>query len=73
MTLFGEKIEKGINQWLDSFSALGQALGHSETVAIDMAKQSFVEVQGSLVLSKAMGSIEPFQQAMHHIRKRYTV
>lgn len=73
MTLFGEKIEKGINQWLDSFSALGQAVGHSETVGMDMAKQSFVEVQGSLVLSKAMGSIEPFQQAMHHIRKRYTV
>ncbi|WP_190809814.1 TetR/AcrR family transcriptional regulator [Flagellimonas sp. S3867] len=71
MALFGEKIEKGINQWLESFSILGKAVGKDKDTATQMAKQSFIEVQGSLVLSKAMGSTEPFQNAIQQIENRY--
>ena len=71
MALFGEKIEKGINQWLESFSILGRAVGKDDDMARQMAKQSFVEVQGSLVLSKAMDSTEPFQNALLQIENRY--
>ncbi len=71
MALFGEKIEKGINQWLESFSILGQAVGLDAETAMQKAKQNFIEVQGSLVLSKAMDSIEPFQQAIQQIENRY--
>ncbi|MCL6267814.1 TetR/AcrR family transcriptional regulator [Flagellimonas myxillae] len=72
MSLFGTKIEKGIAQWLESFSILGQAVGKDAETAEQLAKQSFVEVQGSLVLSKAMGSTEPFAQAIENIESRYT-
>ena len=71
MALFGEKIEKGISQWLESFSILGQSVGQNEETAMQMAKQSFIEVQGSLVLSKAMNSTEPFQNAIQQIENRY--
>lgn len=72
MALFGEKIEKGINQWLKSFSIIGMALNLDEAAAMQMAKQTFIEVQGSLVLSKAMDSTEPFLHAMKQIETRYT-
>ena len=71
MALFGEKIEKGINQWLNSFNVLGQAVGQDGKMAMQMAKQCFIEVQGSLVLSKAMDSTEPFQNAIQQIENRY--
>ncbi len=72
MSLFGNKIEKGIGQWLESFSILGEAVGKDVETALKMAKQSFIEVQGSLVLSKAMGNTEPFAQAIQNIETRYS-
>ncbi len=73
MTFFGKKIEKGINQWLDAFTHLGRAIGKESETALELAKQSFIEVQGSLVLAKALNSTEPFQQALLKIEKRYIV
>lgn len=73
MALFGEKIEKGINQWLDSFVSLGRAVGLDESIAMQFAKQTFVDIQGSLVLSKALDTTEPFENAIDQIRTRYTV
>ncbi len=72
MSLFGNKIEQGIGQWLNSFSILGEALGKNEEVAMQLAKRSFIEVQGSLVLSKAMGNTEPFAEAIQNIETRYS-
>ena len=73
MSFFGDKIGQGINQWLDAFTHLGKAIGKESKIAIELAKQSFVEVQGSLVLAKAMNSTEPFQRALAKIENRYTV
>ncbi|WP_165395295.1 TetR/AcrR family transcriptional regulator [Flagellimonas allohymeniacidonis] len=73
MALFGEKIEKGINQWLESFSILGRAVGQDEDAAMQKAKQTFIEIQGSLVLSKAMNSTEPFQKAIQQTTMRYKI
>ncbi len=72
MSLFGNKIEKGIGQWLDSFSILGQAFGKDEATSKQLAQQNFVEIQGSLVLSKATGSTEPFAKTLKNIEQRYT-
>lgn len=72
MSLFGNKIEQGIGKWLESFSILGQAFGKDAKTAMKLAQQNFVEVQGSLVLSKAMGSTEPFAQAIQNIETRYS-
>ncbi len=72
MTLFGEQIEKGINQWLESFIILGKAMKLDDATATQFAKQTFIDVQGSLVLSKALGSTEPFQNAIQQIEMRYT-
>lgn len=72
MSLFGQKIEKGIGQWLESFRILGQALGKDEETAMQLAQQNFVEIQGSLVLSKATDSTEPFARAIQSIERRYT-
>ena len=72
MSLFGKKIEKGIGQWLDSFSILGEAVGMDAATAMQWAQQNFVEIQGSLVLGKATGSTEPFAKTLQNIKQRYT-
>ncbi|TMU55705.1 TetR/AcrR family transcriptional regulator [Flagellimonas algicola] len=72
MSLFGNKIEQGIGQWLESFSIMGEAVGKDSETAMQLAKQSFIEVQGSLVLSKAMGNTEPFAETLQNIERRYT-
>ena len=73
MSFFGEKIGKGIDQWLDAFTHLGEALGKESNTAMELAKQTFIEIQGSLVLAKAMDNTEPFQKALAKIENRYTV
>lgn len=72
MELFGEKIEKGINQWLSSFITLGKAINLDDATAMQFAKQTFIDIQGSLVLSKAMGTTESFENAINQIKERYT-
>ncbi len=72
MALFGEKIERGINQWLSSFISLGMAVSLDKTTATQFAKQTFIDIQGSLVLSKAMDTTEPFETAISQIKERYT-
>ena len=71
MALFGEKIEQGINHWLAAFIALGKAQKFDDAKAEAFAKQAFIEVQGSLVLSKAMDTTEPFEHTLKAIKEQY--
>lgn len=71
MSLFGAKIERGINQWLEAFTVLGMEMGLDKEKAFKVAQQNFVEVQGSLVLSKAMDNTAPFAEALKNIENKY--
>lgn len=72
ITLFGDQIKQGIDKWMEGFRLFGIEKGMSEEEAIDSANKTFIDIQGSLVLSKAMAQKEPFIKILEKIRERYT-
>ena len=50
----------------------GIALGFEGTLAENMARQTLVQVQGSLIVSKGMSTTEPFQKVLLSIREMYS-
>lgn len=71
MVLFGDTIKRGVAQWVDSFKEIGMAFKLKEVEAEDKAQQTFIDIQGSLVLSKTTGSISPFTKTLKKIELRY--
>lgn len=71
MALFGEQIKAGLQQWTDAFTQLGTDIGLSASEAKQMALQTLIDIQGSLIVSKAMGTTDIFENALKKISKRY--
>ncbi len=71
IALFGAQIREGINLWIESFKHFGMEKGMIEAKAINKANQTFIDIQGSLVLSKSMGLTKPFIDTLNRIKKRY--
>ncbi len=71
MGLFGDTIKRGVAQWVDSFKEIGMAFKLKEVESKEKAQQTFIDIQGSLVLSKATGSISPFTKTLKNIELRY--
>ncbi|WP_353778050.1 TetR family transcriptional regulator [Winogradskyella sp. 3972H.M.0a.05] len=69
--LFGAQIKQGIHLILNGFKQFGLASGMSETDATEKANQTFIEIQGSLVMSKALQTTKPFIDSLEKIRLRY--
>lgn len=73
VVMFEQELKQSIQKWIDGFDVLGQAYGYSAEESRQKALQVITNVQGSLVVSKAMGSNEPFKQAMEFILSLYKV
>lgn len=71
MELFGDKIERGVKQWIDSFKEIGLAFAMKDIEADDKARQTFIEIQGSLILSKILGNTNHFNKTIKNISLRY--
>lgn len=72
LTIFSEQLEVGMNRWIEAFEALGLDLGFEKEEAKKMGTESLVLVQGSLVVSRTLGSETPFLEALTKIKKMYT-
>lgn len=70
--LFGDQIKRGINLIIDSFMQYGLTIGMSKADATLNATQTFIDIQGSLVLSKALQITNPFLNTLENIRLRYS-
>lgn len=70
--LFSKEIRGGITRWLEAFTILGVSLDMDQILAEKKAEQTFIDIQGSLVLSKAMDTTEPFEQILTQISQRYS-
>lgn len=73
MVLFAEELRQSMQKWIDNFGALGLAFGYTPDVAQQKAVQVITNIQGSLVVSKALGNAYPFEQAMDDILCLYKV
>lgn len=73
ITLFAEELKQSMQKWIDNFSTLGLAFGYAPDIAQQKAVQVITNIQGSLVVSKALGNAHPFEQAMDEILRLYKV
>ncbi len=69
--LFGKQLKQIMNNWILGFTNLGVSFGYSQKEAKSKALQILVLVQGSLVVSKALSTMEPFQKSLITISNIY--
>ena len=71
LPLFATQLEASFKTWLSGFTQLGLDLGLSQHAAEQKARETVIKVQGSLVLSKALNDLGPFQQSLQQITQDY--
>lgn len=71
MELFHQSISKGMNEWLMAFKNLGLSMKLSDQVAEEMALQTLIDIQGSLILSKGLQDANVFESTLKKIENRY--
>ena len=70
--LFHDVITKGFAGWVKSFKSLGLSMGQSDQLAEKNAIQTLIDIQGSLMLSKAMQDTIIFKNTLKQIEERYS-
>jgi len=71
MSLFEEQIKNGMNEWITSFTEIGIALHLTAGRAKEIAIQTLVEIQGSLVVAKGLRNTDIFETTLERIENRY--
>lgn len=72
LPLFGNLIEERFKVWIEAFVLVGKDFGFTDEKAQKLALETLVRVQGSLVLSKALDNVAPFQENLMEIERIYT-
>ena len=71
MDLFRHHITNGMNEWLEAFKNFGLSIQLSEHLAEEKAKQTLIDIQGSLVVSKGLQDTTIFENTLEKIENRY--
>lgn len=71
LNLFAEELKSSMNLLLDAFAKLGLDVGMGESLAKEAAMQVLIQIQGSLVVARAMDDTEPFTNTLANIHKMY--
>ena len=71
LEIFGEQIKQTLQLWIDGFTALGLSIGFTKEIATEKAFQTLINIQGSLVIAKGLGSKNVFQMSLKAIEKIY--
>ncbi|RNL90387.1 TetR/AcrR family transcriptional regulator [Sinomicrobium pectinilyticum] len=71
LDLFEEQIKNGMKKWIDTFKEVGVAFNLSSHDAKEHALRNLIEIQGSLIVSKALGDFTIFQDTIQNIENRY--
>lgn len=71
LNIFGDKIHAGMDRWIEGFTKLGLDLDLSQEMAKQQATQVLILVQGGLVVSKGLDTLQPFEMALLNVKKLY--
>ena len=71
MLLFGEKIASSMEKWISAFTQLGIDLGMHSTAATESGQKTLIDVQGSLIVAKAMNDTSFFTKTLKTIERHY--
>ncbi len=69
--LFDQEIKESMQHWIQGFTVLGRAFGHSENVAQKKAVQILISIQGSLIVSRGLGTTDAFESTLKSIKDTY--
>lgn len=69
--IFGEQIKESMQLWIKGFTALGEDCGFSKDMAREKAYQVLINIQGSLIVSKGLGSNIWYKDALKSIEAMY--
>lgn len=67
----GELIQTTMNNWLSSFKFLAEEIGFTPEEATQKATQTLINIQGALVISKALNDKGIFKNALQNITTLY--
>jgi AcrR family transcriptional regulator len=68
LVVLDDEIGKAIHSWIDAFTAFALELGFTSAQAKAKARQSFILIQGSLVLAKGLGDPTHFQKTLADLK-----
>jgi AcrR family transcriptional regulator len=71
LELFGEQIQKEMQQWIDGFKRLALDLDKNEEESKILAVKTLVLIQGSLVVAKGLNSKDIFTKNLQDILHLY--
>ena len=71
IVLFGEKIAKSMEKWIAAFTQLGKDFGMDDDTALECGQKTLIDVQGSLVVAKAMNNTHFFTKTLKVIEQDY--
>jgi AcrR family transcriptional regulator len=69
--IFGEQIKESMLLWVKGFTALGEDCGFTKDIAREKAYQVLINIQGSLIVSKSLGSNSWYKAALKNIETMY--
>lgn len=68
--LFAGRVKDYFVAWIEALAVALRKLGHSPAVARHLAEQAVLEIQGALVLARAIGDPVVFSRALMRSQKR---
>ncbi len=68
--LFADRVKEYFVAWVDALALALRKLGHSPTVARHLAEQAVLEIQGALVLARAVNDRKVFSRALMRSHRR---
>jgi AcrR family transcriptional regulator len=71
VSLFKQEIQKVMQLWIDAFTSLGIDFGFNNKVAKEKATLVLINIQGSLIVSKGLGSATFFSEVLKNIENMY--
>ncbi|WP_315835549.1 TetR/AcrR family transcriptional regulator [Bradyrhizobium prioriisuperbiae] len=67
---FGDKVKTYFVGWIDALAAALRRLGNDKTVARHKAEQAVLDIQGALVLTRALDDAKVFSRALAASQRR---
>lgn len=69
--IFGEQIKESMLLWVKGFTSLGEDFGLSKDTAREKAYTVLISIQGSLIVSKSLGSNSWYKATLKNVESLY--
>lgn len=69
--IFGAQIKESLQLWIKGFTSLGTDIGMTEKVAKENAFLVLVQIQGSLIVSRGLGSTSIYKTTIKSVEEMY--